>query len=119
MQRNWILYRQILLFIEEEASSSKPWLTFKSNEWSEEQVAEHVKMLHADQMITMRDLSSSTSSFAFYPVDVTAKGRELAEHFRNDVVWRYVKGRFNTMGKTASLTFVQSLIRSAMRDLLG
>ena len=84
MIRDWDLYRDILLIIEGDASPHNSWLEVQIEGCEAERIAGHVEMLYADDLITIKDLRSSSDKNAIHPINLTSDGRFLAEKLRDD-----------------------------------
>lgn len=112
MIRDWDLYRDILLYVERDASPQKPWLEIDIEGKDAETIASHVKMLGDDGLITLKDLSNTSNLNAIYPINLTGNGRFMAEKLRDDSFWNTVKSKMRDYGKILTVEAFKSLVNT-------
>ena len=110
MKRNMELIREILLHVEEIPTPDNFDL-IEIPSHKQEEISYHVKLLGDAGFLDVYDLRTlGPNGFKYAPRALTNAGHDLLDSMRDRSIWEKAKDELKTVGGSASLEVVQSLL---------
>ncbi len=117
MKRDMELVREILL--QTEASPyTKGLADLNIDNYSEDEVSYHVKIMEQAGLVTAIDLSTGMT-FCWRPTALTWQGHEFLDAIRNDTVWNKTKEIVKEKGGDIPFAVLQQLVIKVAASFFG
>lgn len=118
MQRNMDLCRDILIYVESLEFKSVPQKVELEN-YSEEEIAYHLKLLSQAGLIDAEDISKSTQEIRWRVHSLTWSGHEFVEASRSNSRWLAAKEKIKKTGVGMAFEVIKALLIASSKDALG
>ena len=110
MKRDMELVRKILIAIEE-SNCTMGFITLNFDNYSDEQISYHVKLLRENGLIEAVD-ASSTDGIAWMPTGLTWEGHDYIEAIKDDTRWQKVKKWISDNGKLITIETIKQGVQA-------
>lgn len=122
MVRNWEIIREILLRLESESTPNCFVNANSFTNFSEQEVAYNMRLLHDDNYIDAKILNSSSGDGKInvaLATRLTAAGHDLLDTIRNDTVWAKIKEKFANNGLEMTFDLVITVGKKIIESILS
>lgn len=120
MKRNLDLIRHILLVIETNEDEFLTEISFTSEQYNENMVAYHIKLLLDAEYIIANVVEADAGEFVLCIVDrMTNRGHDYLDSVRNDTVWQKTLEKIKGTVGSASLDVIKTVASKIALDFLG
>lgn len=118
MKRDMDLIRELLLRIEARTTVKFGQVELPYDDYAEEQIYYHVRLLHEAGYIHAANCSTGTN-FCWEPIDLTWQGHEFLDNARNDEIWSKAKKLITETGGTVSFSVLKSVLTKLALSVVG
>ena len=118
MQRNMDLCRDILIYVEGLTFKPMPQKVELDN-YSEEEIEYHLKLLNQAGLIDAEDLSKSTQETRWRVHSLTWSGHEFVEASRNNSRWQEAKETIKKNGVGMAFDLIKEVLIASAKEAVG
>jgi hypothetical protein len=118
MKRDMDLIRDLLLRIEARETVKFGRVELPYEDYAEEQIYYHVRLLHEAGYIHAANLSTGTA-FCWEPVDLTWQGHEFLDNARDEEIWNRAKAIVRDAGGAVSFDILKTVLTGLVTSVLG
>jgi len=116
MKRDMDLARNILFKIED-YSEPNDWAEIKLEDYSQEEISYHIKLLYQAGLIEANDVTD-TSGFEWKAKSLTWKGHEFLEAARNNSRWNNAKKFILEKGGSLTFDIIKTVLTESIKSSL-
>lgn len=118
MKRDMDLIRELLLRIEARETVKFGRVELPYDDYEEEQIYYHVRLLHEAGYIHAVNCSTGTA-FCWEPIDLTWQGHEFLDNARNEEFWEKAKQTVIDKSGTVSFDILKSVLSKMAMSAMG
>ena len=118
MKRDMDLCRDILIYVEELSFQSQPQKV-SINEFSEEEIQYHLKLLSQAGLVDAEDTSITTQSTSWRVHALTWQGHEFIEASRSKTAWDNAKSIVKEKGVGMAFDTLKAILIASAKEAVG
>lgn len=114
MKRDMDLARAILFQVEK-SDDPMNWAKFAVDEYSEEQISYHIKLLYQANLIEANDCSSN-DGLSWKATSLTWHGHEFLDAARNETFWNKAKNHLKGKGVEITIDTIKTALMKIIKE---